>query len=126
MPTNIDINSGTDKVSIIAATSNISGSLEVEGLGILGNVCNIQSDFVSIGYLAAPTPNINTVYIGKEAGVLLTNGKRKKGIILSFENDELILEVEKKMKGSRKEYEIAEVVILKEEIKETKLKINFK
>jgi len=65
-------------------------------------------------------------HIGKEVGVLLTNGKRKKGIILSFENDKLILEVEKKMKGSRKEYEIAEVVILKEEIKETKLKINFK
>ena len=65
-------------------------------------------------------------YIGKEAGVLLTNGKRKKGIILSFENDKLILEVEKKMKGRRKRYEIMEVVIPKEEIKETKLKINFK
>lgn len=65
-------------------------------------------------------------YIGEEAGVLLTNGKRKKGIILSFENDKLILEVEKKMKGRRKQYEIIEVVIPKEEIKETKLKINFK
>ena len=65
-------------------------------------------------------------YIGKEAGVLLTNGKRKKGIILSFENDELILEVEKKMKGSRNEYIIKEEVIPKLEIKETKLKINFK
>ena len=65
-------------------------------------------------------------YIGKEVGVLLTNGKRKKGIILSFENNELILEVVKKMKGSRKEYEITKIVIPKKEIKETKLKINFK
>ena len=65
-------------------------------------------------------------YIGKEVGVLLTNGKRKKGIILSFENDKLILEVEKKMKGSRKEYITEQVNISKEEIKETKLKINFK
>ena len=65
-------------------------------------------------------------YIGKEVGVLLTNGKRKKGIILSFENDKLILEVEKKMKGSRKEYIKEKVNIPKEEIKETKLKINFK
>ena len=65
-------------------------------------------------------------YIGKEVGVLLTNGKRKKGIILDFENDELVLEVKKKMKGSRNEYIIKEEVIPKLEIKETKLKINFK
>ena len=65
-------------------------------------------------------------YIGKKVGVLLTNGKRKKGIILAFENDELVLEVEKKMKGSRNEYIIKEEVIPKLEIKETKLKINFK
>jgi len=64
-------------------------------------------------------------YIGKEVGVLLTNGKRKTGIILSYD-DTLILEVAKKKKGSRKEYIIEEVSILKEEIKETKLKINFK
>ena len=65
-------------------------------------------------------------YIGKKVGVLLTNGKRKKGIILAFENDELVLEVEKKMKGSRNKYIIKEEVIPKLEIKETKLKINFK
>ena len=64
-------------------------------------------------------------YIGKEVGVLLTNGKRKSGLIISY-NETLTLEVAKKKKGSRKEYEITEVVILKEEIKETKLKINFK
>ena len=64
-------------------------------------------------------------HIGKEVGVLLTNGRRKKGIILSYD-DELLLEVEKKKKGSRKEYVVEEVSILKEEIKETKLKINFK
>ncbi len=64
-------------------------------------------------------------YIGKEVGVLLSNGKRKTGIILSFD-DTLLLEVAKKKKGSRKEYIVEEVSILKEEIKETKLKINFK
>ncbi|MEC9209363.1 MAG: ribosome assembly cofactor RimP [Bacteroidota bacterium] len=64
-------------------------------------------------------------HIGKEVGVLLTNGRRKKGVILSFD-DALLLEVEKKKKGSRKEYIVEEVIIPKEEIKETKLKINFK
>tara|TARA_B110000444_G_C18753869_1_gene554111 strand:+ start:455 stop:910 length:456 start_codon:yes stop_codon:yes gene_type:complete len=64
-------------------------------------------------------------YIGKEVGVLLSNGKRKSGTILSYE-DTLVLEVIKKKKGSRKEYITEEVSIPKEEIKETKLKINFK
>ena len=64
-------------------------------------------------------------YIGKEVGVLLTNGKRKTGIILSYD-DTLMLEVAKKKKGSRKEYIVEEASILKEDIKETKLKINFK
>ena len=63
--------------------------------------------------------------IGKEVGVLLSNGKRKSGTLLSYE-DTLILEVRKKKKGSRKEYIVQEVSISKEEIKETKLKINFK
>ena len=65
-------------------------------------------------------------YNGKEVGVLLTNKKKKKGVILSYENDALTLEVAKKKKGSKKENIIEEVIILKEEIKETKLKINFK
>jgi len=64
-------------------------------------------------------------YKGKEVGVLLTNGKRKTGIILSYE-ETLMLEVAKKKKGSRKEYIVEEISIPKEEIKETKLKINFK
>ena len=64
-------------------------------------------------------------YIGKEVGVLLTNGKRKTGLILSCDKI-LILEVLKKKKGSRKEYIMEQVNIPKEEIKETKLKINFK
>ena len=63
--------------------------------------------------------------IGKEVGVLLSNGKRKSGTLLSYE-DTLRLEVRKKKKGSRKEYIAQEVSISKEEIKETKLKINFK
>ena len=64
-------------------------------------------------------------YIGKEVGVLLTNGKRKTGVILSYA-DELKLEIAKKKKGTRKDYVLEEVIIPKEEIKETKLKINFK
>ncbi|MBT3611664.1 MAG: ribosome assembly cofactor RimP [Flavobacteriales bacterium] len=64
-------------------------------------------------------------YIGKEVGVLLTNGKRKTGVILSYDKS-LLLEVVKKKKGSRKNYILEEVSIPKKEIKETKLKINFK
>ena len=64
-------------------------------------------------------------YIGSEVGVLLNNGKKKTGIILSYE-DRLKLKVAKKKKGSRKQYLLEEVMIAKEEIKETKLKINFK
>lgn len=64
-------------------------------------------------------------YKGKEVGVLLTNGKRKKGIILSYKDDLLTLRVEKKKKGSKKKV-ISEVVIDRAKIKETKLKINFK
>ena len=65
-------------------------------------------------------------YNGKEVGVLLVNGKRKRGVICSYENDELTLEVSKKKKGNKKENTIEKIVIPKLEIKETKLKINFK
>ena len=66
-----------------------------------------------------------SIYIGKEVNVLLANGKRKTGVILSYDGI-LIMEVVKKKKGSRKIYIKEQVKILKEEIKETKLKINFK
>ena len=65
-------------------------------------------------------------YNGKEVGVLLNNGKRKKGIILSYENDVLTLATSKKKKGSNKEHIITNLEIPQTEIKETKLKINFK
>lgn len=65
-------------------------------------------------------------YNGKEVGVLLTNGKRKTGLIHSYKDNVLTLEVAKKKKGSRKEYILEEVEIPLNEIKETKLKINFK
>tara|TARA_B100000427_G_scaffold326366_1_gene334872 strand:+ start:1304 stop:1762 length:459 start_codon:yes stop_codon:yes gene_type:complete len=65
-------------------------------------------------------------YNGKEVGVLLMNGKRKRGVILSYKEDVLTLEVEKKKKGSKRESIIEEVEIPKVNIKETKLKINFK
>ena len=65
-------------------------------------------------------------YKGKEVKVLLTNGKRKRGIILSYEEDNLFLQIEKKKKGSKKEKIIDKIIISKSQIKETKLKINFK
>lgn len=64
-------------------------------------------------------------YIGKEVGVLLMNGKRKSGIIVNY-NEDLTLDVVKKKKGSRKEYINEQVNIPRSQIKETKLKINFK
>ena len=64
--------------------------------------------------------------MGKEVGVLLKNGKRQRGIILSYENQILKLEIEKKKKGKSKQKIVEEIIIPKSEIKETKLKINFK
>ena len=63
---------------------------------------------------------------GKEVGVLRTDGKRYKGVILSYVNDVLNLEIVKKKKGNKKEKVFEKVEILKSDIKETKLKINFK
>jgi len=63
--------------------------------------------------------------IGKEVSVKTNDGKRKTGILKKFETD-LVLEVLKKKKGSRKDYVLEDITIPFEEIKETKLKINFK
>tara|TARA_B100000287_G_scaffold418651_1_gene455913 strand:- start:690 stop:1145 length:456 start_codon:yes stop_codon:yes gene_type:complete len=63
--------------------------------------------------------------IGKEVKVLLKNGKREKGKIISYEED-LILEIFKKQKGTRNKYLKERILINKNDIKETKLKINFK
>ena len=63
--------------------------------------------------------------IGKEVSVKTNDGKRKIGILKNFETD-LVLEVLKKKKGSRKDYVLEDITIPFEEIKETKLKINFK
>jgi len=65
-------------------------------------------------------------YNGKEVKVLLNNGKREKGIILSYEKEILTLEIKKTKKGNVKQKIIEKLKILKSEIKETKLKINFK
>jgi len=63
--------------------------------------------------------------IGKEVSVKTNDGKKKTGILKNFETD-LVLEVQKKKKGSRKDYLLEDIAIPFEEIKETKLKINFK
>ena len=65
-------------------------------------------------------------YNGHEVRVLLANGKRKKGVILSYEDDTLTLGTKRKDKGNKKKYIVEEVAIPSIEIKETKLKINFK
>ena len=61
--------------------------------------------------------------IGKEVKVLLTDGKRYKGKILDY-GEELVLEVKKKT--GRKSYNTEELLIPANNIKETKLNINFK
>tara|TARA_B100001250_G_C19745564_1_gene765140 strand:- start:10 stop:468 length:459 start_codon:yes stop_codon:yes gene_type:complete len=63
---------------------------------------------------------------GKEVGVLLKNGQRKRGVILSYKEGILTLETKKRKKGTKKTYIIEQVAIPEIEIKETKLKINFK
>jgi ribosome maturation factor RimP len=63
--------------------------------------------------------------IGKEVSIKLKDGKRKSGVIKFFDEN-LTLEILKKKKGSKKDYIIEEIVIPIDQIKETKLKINFK
>ena len=53
--------------------------------------------------------------IGKEVSVLLNNGKKKKGVLLSYDNG-LMLEIKRKKKP------VEQLLISKNEIKETKLK----
>ncbi len=57
--------------------------------------------------------------IGKDVKVLLKNGKRTSGKIISYK-DNLFLE------KTCKKNEVKKVIINREDIKETKLKINFK
>ena len=66
-------------------------------------------------------------YTGKEVSVLLKDGKRKKGVILSYENNQLRLEIaNKKIENKKRTDRKQQVIIPKLEIKETKLIINFK
>ena len=64
-------------------------------------------------------------YKGKEVSVKTKDGKKRSGVLKSF-NTDLTLEVLKKQKGSHKDYFLKDIIIPFEEIKETKLKINFK
>lgn len=66
--------------------------------------------------------------IGKEVEVLLKNGQKQKGILTSFQNNHLTLEMQKKVKPEGKKK--SEIVIEKIEldindIKSTKLILNF-
>ena len=63
---------------------------------------------------------------GKEVVIKKNDGKRISGLLKDLlSNDDLILDVRKKVKNT-KNYYIQEVVVSLKEIKETKLKINFK
>jgi hypothetical protein len=54
------------------------------------------------------------------------DGKRISGILKDLlSNDNIILDVKKKIKNTKK-YSLEEIVVSLNEIKETKLKINFK
>ena len=62
---------------------------------------------------------------GKEVTVKKNDGKRISGILKKYDK-QLTLEVKKKKKGSKADYIINDIIIPFEQIKETKLKINFK
>ena len=63
---------------------------------------------------------------GKEVVIKKNDGKRISAVLRDIlSNDDLILDVRKKVKNT-KNYTIQEVVVSLKEIKETKLKINFK
>ena len=62
---------------------------------------------------------------GKEVVVKKRDGKKISGVLKEY-NDNIILEVLKKDKEHNKQYTLNDVMIPFEEIKETKLKINFK
>ena len=62
---------------------------------------------------------------GNEVVVKKKDGKRVSGVLKDY-NDNITLEVLKKKKGNNKEHILNDIMIPFEEIKETKLKINFK
>tara|TARA_B100000475_G_scaffold169663_1_gene131543 strand:- start:1 stop:456 length:456 start_codon:yes stop_codon:yes gene_type:complete len=62
---------------------------------------------------------------GKEVTVKKNDGKRISGILKKYDK-QLTLEVKKKKKGSKADYIINDLIIPFEQIKETRLKINFK
>ena len=61
-----------------------------------------------------------------EVVIKKNDGKRISGVLRELlSNDDVILDVKKKVKNTKK-YSIQEVAVSLKEIKETKLKINFK
>ena len=62
---------------------------------------------------------------GKQVTVKKNDGKRISGILKKYDK-QLTLEVKKKKKGSKADYITNDIIIPFEQIKETKLKINFK
>ena len=65
--------------------------------------------------------------IGKVVNILLINGERKSGKILSYDNKKLRIEIQKKKKVTNKNNTAKhEIIIPESDIKETKLKIKWK
>ena len=62
---------------------------------------------------------------GKEVTVKKNDGKKFSGILKKYDK-QLTIEVKKKKKGSKTDYIVKDIIIPFEQIKETKLKINFK
>ena len=63
---------------------------------------------------------------GKEVIIKKNDGKKISGLLKDLlSNDNIILDVKKKIKNTKK-YSLEEIVVSLNEIKETKLKINFK
>tara|TARA_B100001758_G_C18310948_1_gene557816 strand:- start:409 stop:873 length:465 start_codon:yes stop_codon:yes gene_type:complete len=83
---------------------------------------NISSPGLSNPFLVPKQYHKN---IGKEVKVLLQNGEREKGTIISYA-DQLVLEVEEKVKGKKGPFKKKSIHIPCNQIKETKLKLNFK
>ena len=62
---------------------------------------------------------------GKEVTVKKNDGKKFSGILKKYDK-QLTIEVKKKKKGSKTDYIVKDIIIPFEQIKETRLKINFK
>ena len=92
--------------------------------GLVMIMLNIGSKYVTIELSKNQEQYLKNK--GKEVMIKTNDGKRISGILKDLlSNDYIILDVKKKIKNTKK-YSLEEIVVSLNEIKETKLKINFK